>query len=80
VYSLLHSLAHSHTLITHSPTHSLVQLSVTRVNALPGQSDEGEVVAIGTGSTCVSPKFLDSQGRTLFDSHAEVVARRALLK
>ena len=47
---------------------------------LTGQEDQGEVVAMGTGTTCVTGDHLLDDGRTMFDTHAEVVARRALLK
>ena len=40
----------------------------------------GEVVALGTGNTCVAGDALSLDGRVLNDSHAEVVARRSLLK
>lgn len=44
-------------------------------------SSPGEVVAIGTGNTVVGPTYLESSGgRVLVDLHAEVIARRALLK
>ncbi|XP_046583472.1 adenosine deaminase domain-containing protein 1-like isoform X2 [Haliotis rubra] len=43
-------------------------------------TDVGEVVAIGVGNTCLSSSNLTTDGRTLIDSYAVTVARRALLK
>lgn len=40
----------------------------------------GDVVALGTGNTCVTGDALSLNGRVMNDSHAEVVARRSLLK
>jgi len=40
----------------------------------------GEVVALGTGSDCLTGRNIKFNGRVLLDCHAEVIARRALLK
>ncbi|KAJ8313120.1 hypothetical protein KUTeg_010493 [Tegillarca granosa] len=40
----------------------------------------GEVVALGTGSTCLSGESLTLDGRCLIDSYAIAIAHRALLK
>ena len=45
-----------------------------------GEGDPGEVVAFGTGNSCVTRERLTLDGRTVFDCQAEVIARRALLK
>lgn len=41
--------------------------------------DFGEVVAIGTGNRCVSGQYLVTNGKVLFDSHAEVIVRRSFV-
>lgn len=40
----------------------------------------GEVVAMGTGSKCITGEYISANGLTLQDSHAEVVTRRAFLR
>lgn len=42
-------------------------------------SDYDQVVAVGTGNRCVSGEFLVTHGQVVFDSHAEVIARRSFL-
>lgn len=39
----------------------------------------GKAVAVGTGNRCVSGEFLVTNGKVIFDSHAEVIARRSFL-
>jgi len=37
-------------------------------------------VAIGTGDACIFSSSLTSDGRVVMDCHAEVIARKALVK
>ena len=45
-----------------------------------GEDDTGEVVAIGSGCSCLPSSSSPEDGRTLHDCHAVIIARRALLK
>ena len=42
--------------------------------------DSGRVVTVGTGNRCVTGQRLSMEGKTVNDSHAEIVARRSLLR
>lgn len=41
--------------------------------------DYGRAVAVGTGNRCVRGEYLVTNGKVIFDSHAEVIARRSFL-
>ncbi|XP_078366206.1 uncharacterized protein LOC144650414 isoform X1 [Oculina patagonica] len=45
-----------------------------------GADDSGRVVAVGAGNRCVTGQRLSMEGKTVNDSHAEIVARRSLLR
>lgn len=47
---------------------------------LRGHDDEPRVIAIGSGNKCIKGDNFSLEGSTLHDSHAEIIARRSLLR
>ncbi|XP_067684217.1 adenosine deaminase domain-containing protein 1-like isoform X2 [Haliotis asinina] len=66
--------------LQHVPDLYAVKKSFAAFIVQRSATDVGEVVAIGVGNTCLSSSNLTTDGRTLIDSYAVTVARRALLK
>lgn len=50
------------------------------ISSILGTSLQPEIVALGTGNTCLSSENICEDGRALIDSYAVAVARRAFLK